>query len=86
MGLKFEMQKMSLKIKWSNYPNLKAILRISKIEHVTCLFWFVVMIEGMANSMVSIKVMENDDWLEHNNLSWFCPTQKHLKKKICQGK
>lgn len=50
------------------------------------LIWFFVMIESMANSMASIKVMENDDWFEHNNLRWFCPTQKHLKKEIYLGK
>jgi hypothetical protein len=44
------------------------------------------MIEGMANSMASIKVMENDDWLEHNNLRWFCPTQRHPEKKIYLSK
>jgi hypothetical protein len=75
MGLKFEMQKVGLEIKW---PNLKTISRISKIEHVIkfeyiCLFSFVVMIEVMA----SIKVMENDGWFKHNNLRWFCPTQRH---------
>jgi hypothetical protein len=39
------------------------------------------MIEDMENSMASIKVMENDGF-EHNNLRWFCPTQKHLEKKL----
>jgi hypothetical protein len=44
------------------------------------------MIEGMANSMALIKVMENGDWLEHNNLRWFFPTQRHLEKKFFLGK
>jgi len=39
------------------------------------------MIEGMANSIASIKVMENGDWLEHNNLRWVFPTQRHPEKK-----
>jgi hypothetical protein len=29
-----------------------------------CLFWFVSMIEGMAYSIVTSEIMENDDWFE----------------------
>ncbi len=29
-----------------------------------CLFWFVNMIEGMAYSMATTEIMENDDWFE----------------------
>jgi hypothetical protein len=63
-------------IQWPKFWNLVTKLSkpIDKFENLEiefvirfkwiCLFWFVWVVEGMANSMLAIEVMENDDWLE----------------------
>ncbi len=48
------------------------------------LFWFVSMIERMANSMAATKVMENDDWLKTQQFESMVSTNTKapLKKKL----